>query len=46
MNNLGLCCFNLKDYDGAVEYFTSAIKENYEFPRALNNLGNTMRKKK
>lgn len=45
MNNIGLCYFNLQDYDKAIEYFTKAIRENYEFPRALNNLGNALRKK-
>jgi pentatricopeptide repeat protein len=45
LNNIGLCYFNSGDYDKAIEYFSSAIRENYEFPRALNNLGNALRKK-
>ena len=45
LNDLGLCCFNMGELDQAIEYFSKAIRENYEFPRALNNLGNTLRKK-
>lgn len=45
LNNLGLCYFNLGNYDDAIVCFTSSIRENYEFPRSLNNLGNTLRKK-
>ena len=42
---MGLCLFNLGDYDEAIVCFTQSIRENYEFPRSLNNLGNCLRKK-
>lgn len=45
LNNLGLCHFNLGNFDDAIMCFTASIRENYEFPRSLNNLGNTLRKK-
>jgi tetratricopeptide (TPR) repeat protein len=45
LNNLGLCLLNLGQVDRSIQLLTEAVKENYEFPRALNNLGNAYRKK-
>lgn len=45
LNNYGLCMLNLGKTDKAIELLTEAVKENFEFPRALNNLGNALRKK-
>lgn len=44
LNNMGLCAFNQGDNKKAVEYFTLAIREKHDFPRALNNMGNALRK--
>jgi len=31
--------------DNALKYFSDSIQANYEFPRSINNLANTLRKK-
>jgi tetratricopeptide (TPR) repeat protein len=44
LNNMGLILFNLGQNQKAIECFMGALKENHEFPRALNNLGNALRR--
>jgi Tfp pilus assembly protein PilF len=44
MNNIGLCLMNIGDDMQAIDFFTKAIREKYDFPRALNNIGNALRK--